>query len=93
MSKFIYTDIITQDNIQDYTERMAVCATRGLARIMGKYQVHKLYASLIKDIKHKNDIGYIIFDGYDVVQEAICFLYEHLGKRLDDRTCKAITGK
>ncbi len=50
MSKIIYNDIITKDNIQDYAERMAVCATRGLARIMGKYQIHKLYASLIKDI-------------------------------------------
>lgn len=93
MTKFIYNDIITKDNIQDYAECMAVCATRGLARIMGKYQIHKLYASLIKDIKHKNDIGYIISDGYDVVQEAICFLYEHLGERLDDRTCKGYHGE
>ena len=89
----IYNDIITKDNIQDYAERMAVCATRGLARIMGKYQIHKLHASLIKDLKHKNDIGYIISDGYDIVQEAICFLYEHLGERLDDRTCKGYHGE
>lgn len=64
-----------------------------LSGIMGNYQIHKLYASLIKDLKHKNDIGLIISNGYDIVQEAICFLYEHLGERLYDRTCNGYHGE
>ncbi len=93
MAKKVYNEIITKDNIQDYGERMSICALRGLARIMGKYEIHKLYASLIKDIKHKDEIGYVISDGYDIVQEAICFLFDHLGERLDDRTCRGYHGE
>ncbi len=88
-----YNEVITKDNIQDYGERLSICALRGLARIMGKYEIHKLYASLIKDIKHKDEIGYVISDGYDIVQEAICFLFDHLGERLDDKTCRGYHGE
>ncbi len=93
MAKRVYNEVITKDNIQDYGERIAICAVRGLARIMGKYEIHKLYASLIKDIKHKDEIGYVISDGYDIVQEAICFLFDHLGERLDDMTCRGYHGE
>ncbi len=55
MAKRVYNEVITQDNIQDYGERLSICAVRGLARIMGKYEIHKLYASLIKDIKNKDE--------------------------------------
>ncbi len=88
-----YNEVITENNIQDYGECIAICALRGLARIMGIYEIHKLYASLIKDIKHKDEIGYVISDGYDIVQEAICFLFDHIGERLDDRTCRGYHGE
>ncbi len=52
-----------------------------------------MYTSLIKDIKHKDELGYVISDGYDIVQEAICFLFNHLGERLSDRTCMGYHGE
>ncbi len=93
MAKRVYNEVITENNIQDYGECIAICALRGLARIMGKYEIHRLYASLIKDIKNKDEIGYVISDGYDIVQEAICFLFDHIGERLSDRTCKGYHGE
>ncbi len=93
MAKRVYNEVITKDNIQDYAERLSICALRGLARIMGKYEIHKLYASLIKDIKNKDEIGYVISDSYDIVQEAVCFLFNHIGERLSDRTCKGCHGE
>ncbi len=93
MAKRVYNEVITKDNIQDYGEKLSICALRGLARIMGKYEIHKLYASLIKDIKNKDELGYVISDGYDIVQEAICFLFDHLGERLDDKTCRGYHGE
>ncbi len=88
-----YNEVITENNIQDYGERLSICALRGLARIMGKYEIHRLYASLIKDLTHKDELGYVISDGYDIVQEAICFLFDHFGERLSDRTCKGYHGE
>lgn len=88
-----HIEYITKENIVDTAECLAVCATRGLARIMGMYEVHKLYASLVRDIHRKNDIDHVMSDGYDIVQEAICFLYEHLGERLEDKTCRGCHGE
>ena len=33
----------------------------------------RLYIELIKDLHHMSEIDYIVSDGYDVAQTAICF--------------------
>lgn len=86
------TEILTVDNVQFIGERIATCAVRGYARLSGNDKMHKLYASLCRDIDYKDREGYILTDGYDLVQEAICFLLEHLGERLCDKTCKGWRG-
>lgn len=85
-------EILTMDNIIDIGARIAKCAVRGYARISGNNRIHKLYASLCRDEMYKDNIRYVISDGYDLVQESICFLLEHIGERLSDKTCKGWRG-
>ena len=40
----------------------------------------RLYIGLIKDLHHMSEIDYIVSDGYDVAQTAICFLYQYAGR-------------
>ena len=44
----------------------------------------KLYIGLIKDLHHMNEIDYIVSDGYDVAQTAICFLCQFIGRNVYD---------
>ena len=58
----------------------------------------KCYIGLIKDLHHMNEVGYIVSDGYDVAQTAICFLYQFVGRKVSeiygkDRKDKEITIK
>ena len=43
-----------------------------------------MYADLYADIKHKNELGYMLSDSYDLVQEGALYLCEHYGKHLSD---------
>ena len=45
-----------------------------------------LYDNLFRDIRCKNDYRYIFSSAYDIVMDAYCFLFSHLGKRLNDIT-------
>ena len=43
-----------------------------------------MYADLYGDIKHKNELGYMLSDSYDLVQEGAFYLCEHYGKYLSE---------
>ena len=85
-------EILTMNNVINIGARIAKCAVRGYARISGNNRIHKLYASLCRDEEYKDNIRYVISDGYDLIQESICFLLEHIGERLSDKTCKGWRG-
>ena len=58
----------------------------------------RLYIGLIKDLHHMGEIDYIVSDGYDVAQTAICFLYQYVDHSVHeiygkDRKGKEITIK
>ena len=44
----------------------------------------KLYIGLIKDLHHMNETNYIVSEGYDCAQTAICFLWQYLGRTVDE---------
>lgn len=48
--------------------------------------VEKLYNGLIKDLHHSTEPNYVISDGYDYVQIAICFLLQFKGRYVHE-TC------
>ena len=43
-----------------------------------------LYVGLVKDLNRGNDSEHVFSDAYDLVQNAICFLCEFIGKSLND---------
>ena len=70
---------ISDDNIQLMGEMIALQVFRNV--LMFDYKVvEKLYNGLIKDLHHSNEPNYVISDGYDYVQIAICFLLQFKGR-------------
>ena len=53
----------------------------------------RLYIGLIKDLHHMGEIDYIVSDGYDVAQAAICFLYQFIGHTVHEIYGKDRRGK
>lgn len=84
---FIMTDdtAISNDNIQDIAEIITISAMKKIA-IFSNHKFDSIYKGLIRDVFRNGTITQLYSDGYDYVQEAICFLLEHLGQRLGDMT-------
>ena len=71
--------VISQDNVQRIAELISLKALKMLCQFSQKAFV-KLYKGLIQDVYYPTTT---FSDGYDIVQTAICFLCEHMGKRMD----------
>lgn len=79
----ILKEEITQNNVLAMAELIAMAETRFLIGYMGS-SMQKIHADLYVDILHKNDLGYVFSDSYDLVQEGALYLCEHYGKHLSD---------
>ena len=49
-----------------------------------RYSLEWLYIGLVKDLNRSNDSNHVFSDAYDLVQTAVCFLCEFVGKKLID---------
>ena len=92
-----FTEPISARNVKLMGEMIALQALRTVKKFDMKI-ADKLYIGLIKDLHHMNEIDYIVSDGYDVAQTAICFLYQFTGRKASeiygkDRKGKEITIK
>ena len=92
-----FTEPISPENIKIMGEMIALQALRTVKKFDMKV-ADKLYIGLIKDLHHMSEIDYIVSDGYDVAQTAICFLYLFVGHTANeiygkDRKGKEITIK
>ena len=93
----LFQEPISAQNVKLMGEMIALQALRTIK----KYDMRiadKLYIGLIKDLHHMGEVGYIVSDGYDVAQTAICFLYQFIGRKVSeiygkDRRGKEITIK
>ena len=74
---------ISQSNVLEMAELIAFMELRFQISYSGS-RAQKMYADLYGDIKHKNELGYMLSDSYDLVQEGALYLCEHYGKRLSD---------
>ena len=83
--------IITLDNVQTIGEKIAVSAIRKRLRFDSKY-LKDIYHGLIRDLNHSVKNNETISNGYDVAQEAICFLCNFLGHKLGEICIKNIHG-
>ena len=83
---------ISQNNVLTMAEFLALMETRFLVNYMGS-RMQRMYADLYADIKHKNELCYMLSDSYDLVQEGALFLCEHYGKHLSDVLFYSKNGK
>ena len=75
--------VISQDNVQRIAELISLKALKMLCQFSQKAFIH-LYKGLIRDVYYSDEHpNHTFSDGYDIVQTAICFLWEHLGKRMN----------
>ena len=93
----LFAEPISAENVKLMGEMIALQALRTVKKYDMKV-ADKLYIGLIKDLHHMSEIDYIVSDGYDVAQTAICFLYQFVGHSANeiygkDRKGKEITIK
>ena len=93
----LFAEVISPDNVRLMGEMIALQALRTIKKFDIRV-ADKCYIGLIKDLHHINEVGYIVSDGYDVAQTAICFLYQFVGRKVSeiygkDRKEKEITIK
>ena len=93
----LFKEPISADNVKLMGEMIALQALRTVKKFDMKI-ADRLYIGLIKDLHHMGEIDYIVSDGYDVAQTAICFLYQFVGHTANeiygkDRKGKEITIK
>ncbi len=79
----VMNEEISQNNVLEMAELIAFMELRFQIGYQGS-RVQKMYADLYADIKHKNELGYMLSDSYDLVQEGALYLCEHYGKHLND---------
>ena len=88
----LFAEHISNENVKLMGEMIALRSLRTLKQ----YDFHvadKLYIGLIKDLHHMGEIEYIVSDGYDVAQTAICFLYQYAGRKATEICGKDKRGK
>ena len=83
----LFEEPISAENVKLMGEMIALQALRTVKKYDMKI-ADKLYIGLIKDLHHMGEIDYIVSDGYDCAQTAICYLYQFAG-----RTVHEIYGK
>ena len=75
--------VISAENVQRMGEIIALCAIKTVI-VRGGKDLHNLYKGLLRDINRSNDDMNRYSDGYDIAQEAMLFLCQHMGERLDN---------
>ena len=79
-------EIITADNVQTMSERIAVRALKTCYQKGGQPFIYALYCGLVADITENKKTGAPLSDGYDIAQTACAYLCEYIGKGLHDKT-------
>lgn len=75
--------VISAENVQKMGEVIALTCIKTVIVRSGK-DLHYLYKGLLRDINRSKDDYSPFSNAYDLAQEAMLFLCQHMGKRLDD---------
>lgn len=79
----LFEEPISNENVKLMGEMIALQSLRTAKKF--DWQVaDKYYIGLIKDLHHMSEVDYIVSDGYDIAQTAICFLCQFKGKKVSD---------
>lgn len=88
----LFAEPISDENVKLMGEMIALQALRTVKKFDMKV-ADRLYIGLIKDLHHMGEIDYIVSDGYDIAQTAICFLYQFVGHTANEIYGKDKRGK
>ena len=75
--------VITVDNIKEVGEKIALWGLK-VKNNLNDRRLDNLFYGLIKDVYEPLGDKEIYSDGYDIAQEVILFLCNHIGKKLGD---------
>ncbi len=75
--------VISAENIKKIGEVIALTCIKTVMFRSGK-DLHYLYKGLLHDMNRSQDDYSPFSNAYDIAQEAMLFLCQHMGKRLDD---------
>ena len=79
----LFDELISSNNVKLMGEMMALQALRTAKKF--DWQIaDRYYIGLIKDLHHMGEAGYIVSDGSDIAQTAICVLCHFKGRRVSD---------
>ena len=79
----VLSETISFENIKLMSEMITLKTLRG-RYAYARYSLEWLYVGLVKDLNRSNDANHVFSDAYDLVQTAVCFLCEFVGKKLTD---------
>ena len=79
----VLSETISFENVQQMGELITLKTLR-IRYAYARYSLEWLYVGLIKDLNRSNDAHHVFSDAYDLVQTAVCFLCEFVGKSLND---------
>ena len=79
----VLSETISFENVQLMGEMITLKTLRG-RYAYSRQGLDWLYVGLVKDLNRHNDARHVFSDAYDLVQTAICFLCEFIGKSLND---------
>ena len=88
----LFAEPISAENVKLMGEMIALQALRTVKKFDMNI-ADKLYIGLIKDLHHMGEIDYIVSDGYDCAQTAMCFLYQFVGRKVSEIYGKDRKGK
>ena len=88
----LFDEPISNENVKLMGEMIALQTLRTLKKYDWKI-ADMYYIGLIKDLHHMGEVDYLVSDGYDVAQTAICFLYQFIGRKVSDVYGKDRRGK
>ena len=79
----VLSETISFENVQQMGEMIALKTLRG-RYAYARQTLEWLYVGFVKDLNRNNDSHHVFSDAYDLVQTAVCFLCEFVGKKLTD---------
>ena len=86
-------EVITVDNVEHRGIAIALKALKTVLSHSYNRRLDKLYFGLVKDVENINNPDHIFSDGYDLAQEASCFLYAYTGKSIYDKCAYDVKGR
>ena len=86
-------EVITADNVERRGIAIALKALKTVLSHSYNRRLDKLYFGLVKDVENINNPDYIFSDGYDLAQEASCFLCAYLGRSIYDKCAYDVKGR